>query len=37
MRFTSFTKPIIEPPVEAVPPRSARLEVLIPVILVTLI
>ena len=36
-RILFHAKPIVEPPVEPVPPRSARLEVLIPFILVTLI
>lgn len=36
-RILFHAKPIVEPPVEPVPPRSARLEVLVPFILVTLI
>jgi drug/metabolite transporter (DMT)-like permease len=36
-RFVSYKAPIVEPPVEPVPPRSARLDVLIPFALVTLI
>ncbi|NIJ22128.1 drug/metabolite transporter (DMT)-like permease [Sphingomonas naasensis] len=36
-RFTSFKAPIIEPPVEPVPPRSARLDVILPFLVVTLI
>jgi drug/metabolite transporter (DMT)-like permease len=36
-RFTSYQAPIIEPPVEPVPPRSARLEVILPFLVVTVI
>jgi len=36
-RFTSYKAPIIEPPVEPVPPRSARLDVILPFLVVTLI
>ncbi|MDV3458769.1 EamA family transporter [Sphingomonas sp. HF-S4] len=36
-RFVSYKKPIIEPPVEKVSPRSARLDVILPFLVVTLI
>ena len=36
-RFTSYKAPIIEPPVEKVPPRSAQFGVILPFLVVTLI
>lgn len=36
-RFVSYEAPIVEPPVEKVPPRSARLDVILPFLVVTVI